>query len=889
LLGVSSPEREGDTDRREARLLGLAFAFLLLGASGLAISPAVRTGSWREALTRWQAFTVLPIWAALAWLLHRILCLRRPERDPLLLPIGMLLAGWGAMIVWRLAPAFGARQTGWLLVAGVCCLEVLRAPANLAWLRRYRYLWLGAGLALMAATLVFGTNPSGGEPRLWLHLGGIYFQPSEPMRLLLVAYLASYLADHPPTGRGLRSLLPVLAPLLVMWGLSVGLLLVQRDLGTGTLFLVLLSVLLYLASGRWQVLVAGLALVLIGGGIGYMLFDVVRIRLEAWINPWVDPTGRSYQIVQSLIAIASGGVFGRGPGLGSPRFVPVAHSDFIFSAVAEEWGLLGALAIIALFAVLVVRALRLAAGQSDPFAVFLGAGVGAAFGLQAALIVGGVMRLLPMTGVTLPFVSYGGSSLLTSFIGLGILLKLPQRAARPGAYAAPLRVLAIGSLLVTLALSLTLGWWSLVRAPALVGRLDNPRHALAGVYVPRGRILDRSGRVLAESVGQPGEYLRAYAGEASGPVIGYDSIRFGQSGLEAELDPILRGEVGRGALEVWWSELVTGFPPQGQDVRLTLDGEAQQAAVTAMEGRRGAVVILDSVSGEILVAASSPTFDGNRLAQDWETLVARSDGPLVDRATRSAYQPGSALAPLVAAWAERAGVARLEQEQVGASAPLVADGRVVHCRVFTAEDESIDLAEALRRGCPAPIAALGEKLGDEELAAMMAAFGLAGQPALASQAADGEGEPIDLVLDAGLAAAGQNGLVVTPLQVARAFAAIAAGGRLPPLRLIDAVQNPAGEWEPSSLGDGSRSAVDAVAAGRVLRALGPDDLSPVGFLAQAVVGPETAQVMWFIGISAGPSPARIVVVVLEDGGPAQARQIGSYLLEVAAAMPLSDQ
>lgn len=866
--------------------MGLAFAFLALSAAGLALSPVVRSGAWPDALTRWQGLLVLPVWGALAWFLHRTLRARSPGRDPLLLPIGMLLAGWGALIVWRLAPDFGARQTGWLLVGGVCCIEIVRGPADLGWLRRYRYLWLVAGLALMAATLVFGTNPSGGEPRLWLHLGGIYFQPSEPMRLLLVAYFASYLADHPPSGRGgsLRSLSPVLAPLVVMWGLSVLLLLVQRDLGTGTLFLVLLSVLLYLASGRWQVLIAGLALVIVGGGLGYGLFDVVRVRLEAWVNPWADPVGRSYQIVQSLIAIASGGILGRGPGLGSPGFVPVAHSDFVFSAVAEEWGLLGGLAVIALFAVLVARSLRLAAGQSDPFAVFLGAGVGAAFGLQAVLILGGVMRLLPMTGVTLPFVSYGGSSLLTSFVGLGFLLQLPRRAPRASAFSPQLRLLAGGSLMAMLALALTLGWWSLVRAPALVGRLDNPRHGLAGVYVPRGRLLDRSGRVLAESVGQAGDYARVYAGETSGAMIGYDSARFGQTGLEADLDPVLRGEVGRDPVEIWWTELLTGFPPPGLDVRLTLDGAAQDAAVAALEGRRGAAVALDTSSGDILFAASSPTFDANRLAEDWEALLARSDGPLVDRATRSAYQPGGVLAPFVAAWAERAGTARLEDMQAEPAAPLAADGREIRCRVQTGA-AAISLAEALRRGCPAPIAELGRALGLEDLAAMVEAFGLNSPPVLV---ASEEAAPADLPIElreAGLAAAGQNGLVASPLQIARAYAALAAGGRLPPVRLVDAIENAAGEWEPASAAIGGQSAVDAGLAGRILEALGPSDSGRLVYLAQAAVGPETAHLAWFVGVTAASGPVRVVVVVLEDGGPAAARQIGDRMLELAAAIP----
>ena len=202
---------------------------------------------------------------------------------------------------------------------------------------------------------------------------------------------------------------------------------------------------LYLASGRWQVLLAAAVLATIGGAVGYALFGVVRLRLEAWLNPWADPTGGSYQIVQSLIAIASGGVIGRGPGVGAPAFVPVAHSDFIFSAVAEEWGLLGGLGMIALFAVLVGRGLRVAA-RREPFGVMLAAGVTLALGLQS-LILGGVMtRLFPLTGVTLPFVSYGGSSLVTSFIALGFLLLLSGESGPSRRFGPELRQVQSGML-----------------------------------------------------------------------------------------------------------------------------------------------------------------------------------------------------------------------------------------------------------------------------------------------------------------------------------------------------------------------------------------------------------------------------------------------------------
>jgi cell division protein FtsW (lipid II flippase) len=165
--------------------------------------------------------------------------------------------------------------------------------------------------------------------------------------------------------------------------------------------------------------------------LGYQLFDVVRLRVQAWWNPWADPSGRSYQIVQSLIAMSAGGLFGAGPGLGAPTLIPVAHSDFIFAALAEEWGLLGVLAMTALLAAVVLRALRIAAGAPGAFGQLLAGGLGILLGLQTLLIMGGVVKLLPLTGLTVPFVSYGGSSLVSAFCLIGVLLRLSAMRDQP--------------------------------------------------------------------------------------------------------------------------------------------------------------------------------------------------------------------------------------------------------------------------------------------------------------------------------------------------------------------------------------------------------------------------------------------------------------------------
>lgn len=418
--------------RRELVLLGCAALFVGLNALGLTLALPERTGIW-------PAFAG---WLAACMILHLFLNLRIPERDPFLLPIVMMLSGWGLVLITRLAPPFLARQVVWLAVSAVFVAGVALLPPNLRWLRRYRYTWLLLGLFLLGATLLMGVNPSGDTyaPRLWLDFGVIFLQPSEMLKLLLIIFLASYLADKREIlltthtrilGWRLPSL-TYMAPLLLMWGFCIVLLAWQRDLGAASLFFVIFLMMLYLSTGQEGYLVVGGALLTLAGAIGYFLYSVVRLRIDTWWNPWPEADDRAFQIVQSLIAVASGGVLGAGVGLGSPTFVPVVHSDFVFAAIAEEWGMAGSLAVVGCFAILVLQAFSIALRNVRyPFRALLAAGIGISMGAQALLIMAGVLKIAPLTGVTLPFLSYGGSSLLSSFVMIALLLRLsaPFRAS----------------------------------------------------------------------------------------------------------------------------------------------------------------------------------------------------------------------------------------------------------------------------------------------------------------------------------------------------------------------------------------------------------------------------------------------------------------------------
>jgi len=650
------------TDRLQARLLGLAALFLGLYALALSLSPTVRARSW-EAGFRWDHWLGVLVWIAVFYLAHVQSARWLPRRDAYLLPLVGLLSGWGMLTIWRLLPVFGLRQSAWLLVSGVVLIAGFRLDPELGFLRRYKYLWLTSSLLLTALTLLLGVNPMGYGPRMWLGCCGVYLQPSEPLKLLLIAYLAAYMADRQPllllagattNPRSQSPLLPLLAPTLIMTGLALVLLVIQRDLGTATIFILFYAAIVYVTSGRRSVLVVAILALVTAGMAGYALFDVVRIRVDAWLNPWLDPSGRSYQIVQSLLAIANGGLLGRGPGIGNPSLVPVAHSDLVYTAILEEFGLLGGIGLLLALALLAARGIRTALFAVDSYRRYLAAGLTVYLVGQALLIVGGNLRLLPLTGITLPFVSYGGSSLLVSYLALLLLLHISSRSQETSTpLSQPQPYLYLGAFLLAglFAAALATGWWSMARGPTLLTRTDNPRRAIADRQVRRGAILDRDNQPVNATFGEPGELVRRYLYPPLSNVVGYNDPTYGQSGLEASLDATLRGEQGNPGLMIWWNHLLYGQPPPGLDVRLSLDPDLQRSADEHLQGYNGALVLVDAESGEILTMSSHPTFDANQLQEEWDDLVSREDAPLLNRATLGQYLVADSENSLFPDWA----------------------------------------------------------------------------------------------------------------------------------------------------------------------------------------------------------------------------------------------
>jgi len=863
---------------------------MLIYATALTLAPAVRLRTWAVEF-RWQHWLGVVAWVVVFWFAQWMLARRLPEFDPFLLPAAALLTGWGQMTIFRLAPGFGLRQAAWLVVAGTVFILGLHLKPDLSVLRRFKYIWLTVGLLLTAATLVFGTNPMGIGPRLWLGCCGLYLQPSEPLKLLLVIFLSAYLADRIPQTKSSTSAsahtrlsLFALSPTLILTGLALLLLIAQRDLGTASIFLILYTGIIYIATSDWRVLlINGIALAA-AGVVGYASFDVVQLRIEAWLNPWLDPSGRSYQIVQSLLAVANGGLVGRGPGLGNPGLVPVPQSDFIFAAITEEFGLLGSLGMLVLMGLLIERGLRLALLAPDAYRRLLAAGLTFHLGAQSIFIIGGNLRLLPLTGVTLPFVSYGGSSLLVTFIELLCLVLISSADADQGMPAAGLRVhrqLALGLLVGLTAIGLSASWWGFWRGPDLINRTDNARRSIADRYVKRGSILDRNNQALAESHGQPGDYLRVYSYPALGPIVGYTHPVYGQAGLEASLDDYLRGLQGNPAYTIWQDHLLYGMPPPGLDVRLSLDLRLQQAADTAMGDVQGALVLLNAQSGEIFAMATHPTFDANTLELDRETLLSDPSAPLFDRTTSGLYPPGTALGPFLLAEAS----ATNNLTGVPATLTYKLNDRLLGCALVPPEST---WGGGVASGCPQLSATLANALGSQDLLDLLDRLGLFTAPQIRLPTFSGERPDVLSALD--MTVLGQSDpqtgyfLSASPLQMALAAAALSNQGLRPAPLLVVAVDTPQSGWVMLPR---TAEPVTVFSASSALFIVGQlaDPEMPIWQTVGCTLSEDIRGVCWYLGGTREnwPGAPLAIAVLIENADPNTVLSIGRGLLTTALA------
>ena len=430
----------------ELRLLALVAVALAMGSLSLGATLNGKLGLYD---VRGLAIYLAALFAA-----HGAQVLAGRRTDQILLPTVALLGGISLLLMQRLpqdlvtqtffGTEFGLAQVQliWLLLALALATTLGIVVRSDSWLRRYKYTWAAVGVGLLLLTFVLGTEING--QRLTLQLGPFSGQPTELLKVILVVFLAGYLSENrtllmeQDTRLGPLRMPPLayLAPMVAMWAIALGIVVVQRDLGAALLFFGVFLALLYVATGRISLVIIGFVLFLLGSALMAMLFDHIRTRVDIWLDPFADPLGAGYQVVQALHAFARGGLLGVGFGAGLPEIggrppIPEVHTDFPLAALGEELGIVGVVAILGLYLVVVERGLRIGAAAADDFRSLLAIGLALVIGIQAFIIAAGDLKVLPLTGVTLPFISYGGSSLLANALVIGLLLALSDKGVEP--------------------------------------------------------------------------------------------------------------------------------------------------------------------------------------------------------------------------------------------------------------------------------------------------------------------------------------------------------------------------------------------------------------------------------------------------------------------------
>ena len=693
-----------------------------------------------------------------------------PGADPAILPVVFTLSGIGITFVTRLQPDASLGQVIFLFLGVALMVGTLAVVKNLEVIKRYKYVLGIAGIILLVLPMFIGTEIYGSK--LWIKIGGFQFQPGEFAKVLIVLFLAGYLAEN----RELLSIsnrtvlgikfprLRLLYPLFIVGGVCLRGGAFERDLGSALLFYTIFLIMLYVATGRVSYVIIGLALLAVGAFGMYQIMSHVQVRVAIWLDPFSDAQNLGYQIVQSLFSLADGGLAGVGIGKGMADIIPVVASDMIFAAIGEEMGLLGGSAVLLLFMLFAVRGLTTAARAKSALAAFSAAGLTAAISFQAFTIVGGVTKLIPLTGVTLPFMSQGGSSLLASFVIVALLLRAGDEATGRSTEiantstdlaTAGYRTTVRGSHMrrpaldtpesgllgrVALANRLTrtvflftalfavlignITYIQVIKASEYQDMPSNNHTINKARFIKRGSIITADGLTLAESVQQAdGTYARSYPnGNLAAHVVGYYSQQYGTMGIENTQNDTLTGSKDYSS---WQNALnsLAGISEPGNSVQLTIDSRIQRAAEQALAGRVGAIVALDPRSGAVLAWASAPTFDNTNIQAAIEAANASggADTSMYDRATLALYTPGSTFKVLTLASALENGLATLDttydspgRMEIG-GADVVSIGERGHGK--------ISLAKAFALSSNTVFGQVADGLGAEKLVATARAFG----------------------------------------------------------------------------------------------------------------------------------------------------------------------
>jgi len=889
---------------------------VLLGAASLPIMILFALiGIQAQGEFNWTYLMVPTALFALFIALHLIVRFTAPGADAVLLPLTFVLTGTGIGFIMRLVPDLAINQILWLVISVIAAALALFIVPSLEKVGRYKYLLMITGLILLLLPAFIGTEINGSK--LWITIGGFSIQPGEIARIFIILFLASYLAENREmlsisTKKILGIPLPevrTLGPLVLMWAISFLILIYETDLGSSLLFFCIFLVMLYAATGRFSYVMVGSGLFAIGAVIAYRLFYHVQTRVAIWLDPFADAMDSGYQLVQSLFAFAAGGLFGTGPGAGLPTRIPFVDTDFIFAAIGEELGLLGASAILICFLVFIYRGLTTASRAKTDMAALTATGLTASIALQVFVIVGGVTSLIPLTGITVPFISRGGSSMVSSFVLLALMLRAGDESRGEtvalktvGGGHTILGRVALGkrlgalSIFFTILVTLLIGnltWIQVASAETLKNNPYNTRSLAEERRVARGSILSADNVVLAESapVGD-GTYTRIYPlGDVAAHTLGYYSHEYGRTGVESIANTTLTGKRSFHS----WTDVVDsamGKPVQGDNVVLTIDSRIQLAAEEAMRGHTGAVVAIDPRTGAVLASVSTPAFNPETIDEEMDQHKASEGAPLLDRARSTLLAPGSTfkVVTLTAALAEN--VATPDSIYPAPGVMDIGNAPVTNFDKTAYGD--ISLTQATAYSVNTVFGQLAVEMGAERLVAQAKKFGfnndipydleiaaslMPNPPEMTTweTAWAGVGQPVGEKSSTHPSPAGPQ---ATVFQMALVAAGIANGGEIMQPYVIDYIQ--ASDGTQSLLGRTSPkrwlTATDALTASRINDVMKATVAGGAGAAAQvpgvtiagktgtAELGPEKEPNAWFIVYAPADDPVIAIAVLIEHGG-----------------------
>lgn len=789
--------------------------------------------------------------------------------EPVIWHVIGLLHLVGSIMLHRLSPNLAVKHNMIALLGFVIMLLVGFLVNKIRFFDKMTYVYMAVAIGML---LIVNSTTNGATN--WFSYGGFSFQPSEFVKIVFVFYLASaFKRDYKFNQLVIGSAVSASVVLILVY---------QRDLGSALLFFSLYMVLSYMYSRKRWMAFAQLGALGAGGYIAYILFSHVRTRVFAWQDPFAYIDKEGYQVTQGLFAFASGKWMGTGLTMGEPTRIPVVTTDFIFAAIGEEFGAVFALLLIALYLMLIIILLSQCQKTFSLFNAYVGVGLVVMFGFQGFLIIGGVIKLIPLTGVTLPFVSYGGTSLIASILLVGIIESITKakHKAKKREYRAH-TIITIKGIMVALygALFVFLLYFFVVDSDQIRLNAYNSRLDQIEQNILRGSIHDSTGKTLAYSAYDGNVIERYYPySEMYAHAIGYAQV--GKTGMEANVNVELLNPHFNFFEQVQWT--FSGRGDEGSDVYLTLDHGLQKIAYEALGDRKGAVIAIEPSTGKILAMVSKPDYDPNTIDTVYRDLLESSEGELLNRTTQGLYPPASTFKVLtLLEYIHQHG----EEFHYFCKGKDIFGHKYISCYGETAHGR-VDAKDALAQSCNTSFATMGEALDMNQLSA------------LTNEVLFNQNLPYDyhhqtssFVLPEDIGdelraetVIGQGETLITPLHNLLIFSSIGNGGVLMKPYMLDEIINPLGEQVMKTLPETAESLFDPTETGLLKeylqevvetgtgKGLKSEQYSAAGKTG-AAENPFGDTHAWFVGFAPVDNPEIALAVIVENAGSSSANSV----------------